>query len=292
MATKKEKPSKTAKTPKGSKKDKVTVGLKDPTSFQIKMVKTLPFMLKSMAKTTDVKKISLALARESLSNTLPRVNLLPEEVTLRVVQRRTKFSIALTAMAVTLILALTWLIQGVTINSANKTYLDAQKQVAVSQSQDNKLSPIQNYLDTLKTRIDLTNAKIGTKLDYTKLLNNIQSAVGGSAQISTLSTRLITPSTDKPKPGQVVSQASQCGTNNDPFSPDKFPIIACITFTGTANSRGQMDSVVNQLSAIPFLSNISVDQASQITIGSTSFTFTGTAAVNNKILLPGSVVTK
>ena len=296
MATKKEKTKKIDK--KGKKEDNLNSnGLKNPTKSQISLAKTFPFLIKGMAKKTDVKQINLILAKNSLISKLPSVNLLPEEVTLRVIHRRTKFTIALSALVVMIIMGFTWAIQGVTIASANKSYLAAQTIVAASQNRVNQLNPIQKYLDTLKSRITLTNAKLGTRLNYTQLLTSVGNVVNNNAVISTISVKLISlPAGAVATPGKAggkTSLASQCGVVNDPFSSDPVPLVACVSFTGTANNRNSLNTIITQLSAVPFLSNVNVVQATQVLVGSTSYTFNGTVAVNDKILLPSlSGVTK
>lgn len=291
MALKKSKTDKVSKVGKG-KKEK-TKKIKTPSNSTIALITTFPFLRKMLYKGEKEQALNLAMAKKASPHKLPRVNLLPPEVNMKVTLRKTRFFLVLSVIAILLISVLTWLTQTFTITVAQQGLLAAQKEVAQSQTLINSYIPVQKFFDSLKARTTIANQKIGAQINYSSLLTSVKTAVGNTSTISNISTKLITAPAAGTKLTNSNSGASQCGPVDDPFATATTPLVACLTFDGTTTDRTQINAMTNRLAAVPFLSNVSITQTSQVgNTSNTSFTFSGTAAISNKILLPSSVVLK
>ncbi len=267
-----------------------TKKVKSPSKSTIGLLTALPFLVKVLYKGEKEQVFNLARATKATSNKLPKVNLLPPEVHMKLSLHKTKFALTLLGVAIILLSGLLWFVQGFAINFLKQELLVAQGQSAQSQAVVNSYLPIQQFFDALRDRTNAGNAKLGPQMNYSDLLSKVGTAVGGSATVANLSTKLITvPVSDGSAITNANNGSSQCGPVDNPFGVAGSPLVACLAFSGTLSDRGQVTDMTKRLDDIPFLSNVSIVITTQV--GVTTFPFTGTATISNEIIIPGSGVT-
>lgn len=279
------------KTPnKKSKEKKVKAPreLKPLSESQVKILASMPFLIPLLYSKQQPPGLNLSLAKYAKTQSLPKVNLLPPVVALMVKERRIKFALFLAGLCASLISMIIWTITGVAVSQANKDLANLDFQVAATQNQVNTLLPYQTYLNTVQTSIQQANTKFGLQLDYAKLLGDLQKErnVGGATFLNIV-TKNIDPTiaANLPKGSSAPSPASQCGPVDNPFASIPVPIVACIAFSGSINSRTNIPALIEKLSSLPYLQDVSIIQNGQAVSGQQT-PFSGSAAITKSLVLP------
>lgn len=269
------------------KKTKVQKELKPISEAQVKMLASMPFLIPLLYSKQQPPGLNLSLAKYAKTRTLPKVNLLPPIVALMVKDRRVKFGLFLAALCSTIIALMIWAITGVAINQAHKDLSNLNSQVADSQNRVNGLTPYKTYLDSIRTSIQGANKKLGVQLDYGKLLSDLQrESSGGNSVLLNITMKYIDPTlASTASKGTTATLASQCGPVNNPFASETVPLVACIAFSGNISDRSAIPSLIQKLSALPYLKDVSIIQASQ-TVAGQETPFSGTAAITKALVLP------
>ena len=281
--------AKEKKAPKQAKDAKAPKELKPLSDSQIKLLSAMPFLVPILYKKQQPPGMNLALAKNGLKNNLPKVNLLPPIVAIVVKHRRIKFTLTLAGLSLMLISVMTWAIAGLALTQSNKDVALLDSKVASEQNKVNTYLPYKTYLDGIDANILTANSKLGIQLNYAKLFSDIGQQAGGGVAILNMNTKLIntTPNPNAVKGAPVPSLASQCGPVDNPFAAVQVPIVACITITGNIADRAQIAALIQRLSTLTYLQDISITQSGATGAGSQT-PFTGSAAITKALVLPAT----
>jgi Tfp pilus assembly protein PilN len=206
----------------------------------------------------------------------PTVNLLPADYTIVRAISSIRRGTTIAGVGILSALGIIFFAQGSVIDIATNTRNAVNAQVAEANlkvetfQETSSLYSILNERKTILSNIDKGRPQ------YYSALTEIYNSMPAGTQITQVSMTHISFSINGELEGDPTGVL--CGPISDPFASETRAVSACVSFSGTAQSRADLSTISNVLAASPYFSNVVISQgASQANSG--LITFTGTAAI-------------
>jgi hypothetical protein len=210
--------------------------------------------------------------------TLPRVDVLPDQVRESILLRKIRRALIAIAVIIAIGLGALWYLQGSSIDTAqaslDETTVENQKLQASAQA----LVPVQQMYTQITNQQEVVRRTLASQPQAATVLVHLLAAADSVGGRIPLAFNVVTVGyTGVPAPG---GKLNPCPKPN-PFEVDV--AVGCVTFSAGAQSRDQVTALLTALAADdffvgPFVNVTSLDEPT--TGGGQTVSFTGTAGVS------------
>lgn len=206
----------------------------------------------------------------------PTINLLPAEYTIVRAISSIRRGTAIAGVGIISALGIIFFAQGSVIDIATNTRNAVNAQVAEANLEVETFQETSSLYSVLNDRKTILANIDKNRPQYYSALTEIYGSMPAGTQITQISMTHISFSITGELEGDPTGVL--CGPVSDPFASETRAVSACVSFSGTAQSRADLSTISNVLAASPYFSNVVISQGtSQANSG--LITFTGTAAI-------------